>query len=84
MSREQGFFQPNSQSPKPLYDYGTIAVNASASHIFTVSNIGGGPATVVTEVGLAAPYQFVGGAFPGTGGTCGSTIAPAASCDLVI
>jgi len=71
-------------SEAPLYDYGTRAVGSNNLHIFTVNNVGGAPATSLAEIGLAAPYQFVGSAYPGTGGDCGTTLGAGASCTLYI
>src|SRR5690606_23887343 len=68
----------------PIYNYGTMAVGSTSFHVFTLDNIGGAPSTAMSEVGLAAPYQFVGGAYPGTGGTCGATLANGSQCDLVV
>jgi len=66
------------------FNYGTLAVGASLSHVFTIANGGGFSATAVVEVGLALPFQFTGGSFPGLGGNCASTIAPGASCSVEI
>src|SRR5690606_12534 len=62
------------------YSYGSIAETTSATHFFTITNTGNTSATAIVETGLAAPFAFVGGSFPGTGGTCTTTIAPAGSC----
>jgi len=66
------------------FNFGTIAIGGSASRIFTVTNTGHYPATAMAEVGLASPFGYMGGTYPGTGGNCLYTIAPGASCDLVI
>ena len=68
------------------YDFGNVAVGAtSPAHAFTITNTGGFIASAVSEVGLAAPYQYAGGgAYPGAGGTCGVTILPAAACDITV
>ncbi|MCB0356958.1 MAG: choice-of-anchor D domain-containing protein, partial [Bdellovibrionales bacterium] len=68
----------------PTYDYGTVTVNDFIDHTFTVTNNGGVQATTIAGAGLAAPYTFKGGTFPGTGGTCGVSLAASASCDIVI
>ncbi|MCC7402812.1 MAG: choice-of-anchor D domain-containing protein, partial [Bdellovibrionales bacterium] len=68
----------------PTYDYGTIAVGSSVDFTFTVNNTGGVPATGVSGLGLAAPFSFKGGSYPGTGGNCGTAIAPSTSCNLVV
>ena len=68
----------------PTYDYGTLATGATAAHAFTVSNTGGVPATGIAESALAAPFAFLGGAFPGTGGTCTATLIQGSTCTLVV
>ena len=47
-------------------------------------NTGGVAATALNETGLVAPFNFVGGAYPGTGGTCGATLSSGSSCTLVV
>ena len=71
-------------SDSPTYNYGTVATGASKDKSFTVTNSGEVTATAMAETGLAAPFAFKGGAFPGTGGTCTSTLAAAASCSVVV
>jgi len=66
------------------YDFGTLATGGDVSHIFTLTNTGGFPATALSEVGLTAPFQFVGGAFPGSSGNCGTNLAPSGSCTIDI
>lgn len=66
------------------YNYGTIAIGGSSTHVFTLTNSGGTSATGLGEAGLAAPFQFAGGSYPGAGGTCGTTLAMGASCDIVV
>jgi hypothetical protein len=39
-------------------------------------------ATSVTEISLAAPFAFKGGSYPGTGGTCTTTIS--GTCTIVV
>jgi hypothetical protein len=59
-------------------------VGGGANHVFTVSNTGGVPATGISEVGLAAPFTYVGGSYPGTGGTCAGSLANGSSCDIAV
>ncbi len=68
----------------PTYDYGSRIVNTLGSFTFTVTNSGGLTATSVSGTGLAPPYSFKGGSYPGTGGTCGASLAIAASCTVVV
>ncbi len=71
-------------SDGPIYDFGTVAVSATGIHTFTVSNIGSGTAVSMSASGLSAPFSFQGGAYPGTGGTCTTTLATSASCTVVV
>lgn len=66
------------------YDYGALVVGASGTNVFTVSNTGTGTASAISEVGLATPFRFTGGAYPGTAGTCTASLAPAASCTVEV
>ncbi|MEQ1877292.1 MAG: choice-of-anchor D domain-containing protein, partial [Bdellovibrionia bacterium] len=71
-------------SNAPLYDYGTRAVATTTDFTFTVDNSGAVMATGITGTGLAAPFDFKGGSYPGTGGNCGAALAPAGVCSIVV
>lgn len=71
-------------SDGPTYDFGTVNTGNTSDHTFTVTNTGTVSATGVLGSGLAAPFSFSGGAYPGTGGTCALTVAAAASCTIVV
>lgn len=49
-----------------------------------LTNSGTTDATAITVSSLSAPFSFAGGAYPGTGGDCGSTLAAGASCTLAL
>jgi len=67
------------------YDYGTLAQGAISTHIFMLTNSGGVDATSLAGGGgLAPPFSYVGGAFPGNGGDCTPILAPAASCRIEV
>ena len=51
--------------------------------VVSVKNTTGKPAEFFGIRGLSAPFAFKGGAYPGTGGTCGQSI-PANGCTLVL
>ena len=68
----------------PTYDFGTLAIGAVGEKTLTVSNSGGVSATSVAGSGLAAPFAFKGGGFPGTGGTCTATLTAGGSCTMVV
>jgi hypothetical protein len=71
-------------SDGPTYDFGAVAVNGAAGHVFFVSNTGGWPASSVGPGALMPPFQFLGGAWPGFGGDCGAVLAPGASCRVAL
>jgi hypothetical protein len=71
-------------SDAPTYDFGSRVVGAKVEHVFTVTNAGGVPATALAATPLVAPFSFSGGAFPGTGGSCGATLDAGASCTVAV
>lgn len=71
-------------STETSVDFGTLASGATDTTTFELKNSGDGDATDVAETGLAAPFKFLGGTFPGTGGTCAATLAAGATCELVV
>lgn len=69
------------------YDFGNYGKGATATKTFTITNSGGVAATLMAEAAsdpLAAPYDFLGGTYPGTGGTCGASLAVNATCTVVV
>ena len=66
------------------HDFGSLSVSNSTTHAFTVTNFGGQAASALSGAGLATPFSFQGGAFPGTGGTCGATLNSGQSCTMVV
>lgn len=69
------------------YDYGNIALNSATDRTFTVTNSGDLDADNVAETisaSLDAPFDYKGGTYPGTGGTCPSSITSGQACTIVI
>ncbi len=66
------------------FSFGTVANGSSQDKTFTLTNGGGVQATAMSGSGLSAPYTFKGGAYPGTGGNCGTTLNAAATCTIVV
>lgn len=64
--------------------FGVVSVGSAKTLTFTVQNIGSGGASGLGVIGLSAPFGFEGGNFPGTGGTCSTTLAASASCTVVL
>lgn len=63
------------------YDFGLVAVGGRASHVFTITNEGTGPANGITGQSLVPPFTYAG-EFPGARGTCSSTLAAGESCTV--
>ena len=75
-------FQPGSGGSQP-YDYGTFG--APTDHTFTVVNTGAQAATSLADAGtLGAEFIYKDGAYPGTGGTCTTSLAAGGQCQLVV
>lgn len=67
------------------YSFGSVLQGTAVDQTFTLVNQGQLTATGLNAIGITAPYSFVGGAFPGSGGTCGSTLSGNSStCTLVV
>ena len=72
------------QTDPPTYDFGGTGLNTTATHQFFVTNTGAVTATSLAGVALGAPFAWAGNAFPGSGGTCGATLAAGAMCTVVV
>jgi uncharacterized delta-60 repeat protein len=68
------------------YNYGTQYASSNTDHTFTLTNFGGFTASAMSagSPAFTAVYSFKGGSYPGTGGTCTATLAPAANCTIVV
>jgi uncharacterized delta-60 repeat protein len=71
-------------SNSPTYNFGSVLSTLNATKIFTVSNLGSATATNISYSGLTGAFNYVGGSFPGTGGTCSTSLAASASCTVAI
>ncbi|MEZ4751826.1 MAG: choice-of-anchor D domain-containing protein [Bdellovibrionota bacterium] len=74
-------------SEDPSFDFGTIAVGNTSDKTFTVSNTGNNPATQMKEAvgaALVSPFGFKGGSYPGTGGSCGTSLNQGNNCTIVV
>jgi hypothetical protein len=71
-------------SDGPTYDFQTQATGSTTTHAFTVTNTGGVDAATIAPAALGAPFGFPGTGYPGTLGTCGTTLAAGASCAVVV
>ena len=68
----------------PTYSYGPFVTGFSYNATFTLSNSGNVPATGLAATGLSGPFSFKGGSYPGTGGTCATSLAPSSNCTVVV
>ena len=66
------------------YDFGSQILTTTSEKTVTVTNNGGFSATSLSGSGLNPPFDFKGGGYPGTGGTCSGTIAVSGSCTIVV
>jgi hypothetical protein len=74
---------PNQPIPWAPFDFGTWGI--ANDHTFTISNDGGAQATGLGDGGITgAGFAWKGGTFPGTGGTCTSTLNKGSTCDVVV
>jgi hypothetical protein len=68
----------------PNTDFGSVAVSDKKSKLLTLENNGQAQASLSTTPALPLPYGFLGGSFPGLGGTCTLQIDGHSSCTIVI
>lgn len=68
----------------PQSQFGFVVPGNLETKTLTLSNSGGTGATGISATGLSSPFQFVGGAYPGTGGTCGNGLTAGSTCTIVV
>lgn len=82
-----GFYQAQlTVSDSSGYNFGTVASGISHDKIFTITHSGGDvSASSLNVLNLSSPFNYKGGNFPGTGGTCTRTLTKeTGSCTVVI
>src|SRR5690606_28208519 len=68
-----------------MIGFGGITMGAEQTQTITITNIGVATASAISpSMGGSADFYFYGGSYPGLGGTCAATLAPAASCTVVL
>lgn len=72
-----------SLSDGPSFSYGTVVVGNSNDKTFTITNSGEAAATSLNGSFSSAHYVLKGGTFPGTGGTCTSSLSAGSACTVV-
>lgn len=68
----------------PVVNFGSVQAGATQTHTFTVSNNGSATATSLAGEALSAPFSYLGGSYPGTGGTCSATLVSGTTCTIVL
>jgi len=66
----------------PFYDFGWAAPGETSTHFFEITNAGQGPVSQIQGLSLQTPFAYVGGSYPGIGGSCGSSLLAGASCTV--
>lgn len=62
----------------------TSAIGNTVSTTVVVENTGEVSASGISASSLAAPFSYTGGAYPGTGGNCGSLLQAGQSCTIKV
>ncbi|MES2801840.1 MAG: PA14 domain-containing protein [Bdellovibrionota bacterium] len=72
-------------SDSPAYVFPSASAGTTVERTFTISNLGLYTVSQLTAATFATPnFNFKGGAFPGAGGNCTSTLPAASSCAVVV
>jgi ELWxxDGT repeat protein len=66
----------------PAYDFGVVSIGQTAEHTLTVVKAQGLDASGVAAGALEGIFGFKDGSYPGTGGTCATTISD--DCTIVV
>lgn len=66
------------------YDFGNRSFGATHNSLVYLTNEGNVAANSIGAMVLAAPFSYVGGSYPGTGGTCATELAGGDSCSLAV
>lgn len=64
-------------------DFGERTFSTNSDLVVTLRNAGETVASEMTGGSVDAPFQYKDGTYPGTGGTCGTTLAAGATCVVV-
>lgn len=71
--------------PQPVFDFGSIVVSESRDQEFRIQNTGGVVATKLSSsFGLSLHFSYLGGAYPGDGGTCDDALEVGEACTVKI
>ena len=68
----------------PTATFGTVTVLTTLDKTITLKNTGGAAVTDLAPSFNNEFFKFKGGSFPGAGGTCTPSLAPASTCSVVV
>lgn len=66
------------------FDFGTVATGTPEKKHIVLQNIGGGTLSSLVMTFGSTSFAYFGGSFPGTGGSCTTSLTAGASCTVVI
>ncbi len=69
---------------QPVLDYGVKAFGTRTGETVVVSNSGAAVAEGLSAMVVTPPFFFVGGVFPGTGGTCTDVLETSTQCTVEV
>ncbi len=75
---------PSGFSDSSPVGFGSVVVDLGSDRIVTFENTGNLAVSLTGPVVTGTGFAFKGGVYPGTGGTCGSSLAAHATCTLVL
>src|SRR4029077_2023674 len=62
------------------WDFGTRGIGVPTTHEFVVINTGGATASSLFAPAIGTGFGYVGGSYPGQGGTCSTSLQAGSSC----
>jgi hypothetical protein len=65
-------------------DFGTVNVGSHNALTLTLTNEGSEEVTGLSADTVTAPFEYLGGSYPGTGGDCATSLAGGSTCSLVV
>lgn len=71
-------------SSQTAIDFGSRTFSTEANSVLTLTNTGRMLASELILSTPTSPFTFAGGNYPGTNGTCGTTLEPQGSCTVIL
>jgi hypothetical protein len=68
--------------PQSHGNFGPVDLGENHVRVMTLTNVGGATATQLGWSGVAAPFEFTGGTYPGVGGDCSDVLDAGDSCEI--